>query len=651
MTELRGWTGKILRVDLSLGKVSTMSTAPYVPQFVGGLGIAAKIAWDELGPGVDAFAPENMLFIMAGPLTGTLASGAGRVVVAGIAPQQRPSVFSRSGMGGHWGAELKFAGFDGIVVQGRAEKPVYLWVHDGEAELRDARDLWGMGTYATTRVLRAAHGPKTRVLSCGQAGENLSRIACILTETGNAAGQGGFGGVMGSKNLKAIAVRGTLGVRVAQPKRLLDICLKASREGQRPHSSARRPWFGDVAPPAGSHRLSKCGFCITPCGYRLFMNVPGEATPGTYTAAWQCWAYLTPLRAQIEARAITGDYGLNGWEVAYGIIPWLQMCKQHGLIDEIDGVEIPAPEKMIAYNRDVAPVSGRFLAMLLHKIAHREGDLGDALADGACYAADRLFGGRGRSLLDHIYPRHAGQTSHWTGHWGTGGNVYFPFWLVPVLQWCVDTRDPASDSTHQFTEHVLEYLPVHGPNRGPISFETARAVCEKVYGNPDVCNPSLGYDEPEAKAIPAIFHHDRGMLIESLVVCDYEHARVFSMDTPDHAADTALTSKLFSACTGHETSEKELDRAGARIFNLLRAIDIRNHGRHRRIDELVAESLTHPAFTDGVILDLEKFAGVLDTYYDLRGWDRATGWPTRAKLEELGLAEVADTLESIKKPG
>ena len=651
MTELSGWTGKILRVDLSLGKVSTMPTAAYVPKFVGGLGIAAKIAWDELGPGVDAFAPENMLFIMAGPLTGTLASGAGRVVVAGIAPQQRPSVFSRSGMGGHWGAELKFAGYDGIVVRGRAEKPVYLWIHDGEAEIREAQDLWGTGTYATTRILRASHGPKTRVISCGQAGENLSRIACIQTETGNAAGQGGFGGVMGSKNLKAIAVRGTLGVHVSQPKRLLDLCLKASREGQRPHSPAKRSWPRGTTPQAGSHRLSKCGFCITPCAYRLFTNIPGEATPGTYTAAWHCWGYRTSLRAHVEARAITSDYGLNGWEVAYGIIPWLQMCKQHGLIDEIDGVEIPVPNKMIEYNRDVSPVSGRFLAMLLHKIAHREGELGDALADGACYAADKLFGGRGKPLLDRIYPRHAGQTSHWNGHWGTGGNIYFPFWLVPVLQWCVDTRDPASDATHQFTEHVLQYLPEHGPNRGPISLETARAVCEKVYGNPDVCDPKLTYDMPEARAIPAIFHHDRAMIVESLVLCDREHARVFSMESPDHAADTALMSKLFSACTGHETSERELDRAGARIFNLLRAIDIRNHGRHRRIDELVAKSLTHPAFTDGVILDLDRFAGVLDTYYELRGWDPANGWPTRPKLEELGLAEVADALESIKKPG
>ncbi|MFP3896990.1 MAG: aldehyde ferredoxin oxidoreductase N-terminal domain-containing protein, partial [Anaerolineales bacterium] len=205
---LYGWTGKILRVDLSEGEVSTIDTKEYVPEFVGGLGMAARIAWEELGPEVGPFDPENMLFVMVGPLTGTLASGGGRVVVAGIAPQQHPPAFSRSGMGGHWGAELKYAGYDGIVVEGRANEPVYLWIEDDEVEIREAGELWGLGTFATTSRLRGIHGNKTRLISCGQAGENLSRIACIQTETGNAAGQGGYGGVMGSKNLKAIAVRG-----------------------------------------------------------------------------------------------------------------------------------------------------------------------------------------------------------------------------------------------------------------------------------------------------------------------------------------------------------------------------------------------------------------------------------------------------------
>ena len=652
MAELYGWTGKILQVDLSTGAIGTLDTAEYVPQFIGGMGIAARIAWDELRPGVGALDPENILFIMVGPLTGTLASGAGRVLVAGIAPQQKPSIFSRSGMGGHWGAELKYAGYDGLVIRGRADKPVYLWIHDGQVEICNAGELWGKGTYATTSLLRAMYGPKTRIISIGQAGERLARIACIQTETGNAAGQGGFGAVMGSKNLKAVAVRGSSGVRVAHPQRLLDLCLTASREGQRPprheEDIQRRR---DSRAQEVMHRDRKCGFCITPCKNRLVMGVPGEVTAGSYTVAYQCWGYRASLRAHTEARAMTADMGFNGWEISYGIIPWLQMCRQHGLIERIDGVEIPVPEQEINYLRDAGPVTGEFLVTLLRIMANREGELGDALADGACYAADRLFGGQGRPLLNHIYPRHFGQTNHWNAHWGTGGTVYFPFWLVPVLQWCVDTRDPASDSTHQYTEHVLDYFPEHGPKRGPLTFEEARHVCAKVYGDPECCNPNIAYEHPDAKVLPAIFHHNRAMIVESLVLCDREHTRVFSMESAERTADTALMSKLFSAATGLETSEAELDQAGERVFNLLRAIDIRDFGRSRKEDWEVAQSLTHPAFTDQVCLDLGQFAPMLERYYERRGWNPANGFPTRARLEALGLKDIADGLEAKGKLG
>jgi len=381
------------------------------------------------------------------------------------------------------------------------------------------------------------------------------------------------------------------------------------------------------------------------------MNVPGEATSGVYTTARQCWGYSASYRAHIEARAITSDYGINGWEVSYGIIPWLQLCRQHGLIDKIDGVEIPVPEKPIEYLSDCAPYPAEFLKVLLYNIAFRIGPIGDALADGTCYAADRLFGGKGKPLLDHIYPRHAGQTAHWGGHWGPGGIVYYPWWLPPILQWCVDTRDPANDSIHQWTEHVQHYLTQSGPDRGPFPLEKVRAVSAKVYGNPDVCDPAFEYDPPETKAIPAIWHHNRGMIINSLILCDYEHTRVFSMLSEDGAADTALMSKLLSAGTGIETSEQELDKAGERIFNLLRAIDIRNYDRNRKVDEQTIDGFMYPGKDDGVMMDRDKFLKLLDRYYELRNWDKKSGRPNRAKLEELGLKEVADELEAIGRLG
>lgn len=654
MSEIYGWTGKILRVNLSSGEVSTIDTMKYVPDFLGGVGIASRIAWEELSPGVDAFDPENLLFIMVGPLTGTLASGAGRVEVLGIAPQQHPPIFSRSGMGGHWGAELKYAGYDGVIVDGKSEKPVYLWIDDGKVEILDAQNLWGRGTYGTTMALRAIHGRETRVISCGQAGERLCRIAVIQTETGNAAGQGGYGAVMGAKNLKAIAVRGTKGVKIARPKEFFDLCVHASHEGQTPGSfeiSTDRK--GIRTDSAGDRfRLRKCGFCLTPCVHQIYQNVQATDGLGAPSVARQCWGYMgVSSRVDKVARAMTSDYGLNGWEITYGIIPWLQMCKQHGLIDKIDGMDIPVPDKPLEYLGDTAPYSSEFIHTLVRKIAFREDELGDALADGACYAADRLFGGAGIELLNRIYPRHCGQTEHWGGHWGPGGTVYWPWWLLPILQWCVDTRDPASDSTHQWTEHVQFYLPVSGPRRGPFSLEKARAVCAKVYGNPDVCDPAYEYEPSELKAIPAIWHSHRAMILDSLILCDYENTRVFSMLSEDGAADTALMSKLFSLSTGYDISEKELNRAGERIWNQLRAIDVRNFGRNRAIDESTIDGFMYPGKDDGVMLDREKFLKLLDKYYELSGWNLTNGCPTRTKLEELSLGDVADELEHAGKLG
>jgi aldehyde:ferredoxin oxidoreductase len=655
MSNLCGWTGKILHIDLSTNEASTIDTMGYAPDFIGGAGVAARIAWQALSPGVGAFDPQNPLFIMAGPLTGTLASGAGRVEVLGIAPQQYPSVFSRSGMGGHWGAELKYAGYDGVVVQGNAGKPVYVWIDDGQVEIRDAGSLWGMGTYGTTQALRARHGSQTRVISCGQAGERRSRIAVIQTETGNAAGQGGYGGVIGAKNLKAIAVRGTRGVRVARPRAFLDLCMHASREGQSPRHARRRRArrAGLRAERAGvTVRRRKCGFCMTPCIHAIVENVQATDGAGAPSVARHCWGYMgSSPQVDPVARAITSDYGLNGWEITYGMIPWLQMCKQHGLIDQIDGLDVPVPDRPLKYLRDTAPYSSEFIHMLVHKIAFREGELGDALAEGTCYAAEQLFDGEGLPLLDRIYPRRCGQTEHWGGHWGPGGTVYWPWWLPPILQWCVDTRDPASDSTHQWTEHAQHYLPVSGPRRGPFSLEKTRAVGAKVYGNPDVCDPAFTYDPPETKAVPAIWHSHRGMIVNSLILCDYEHTRVFSTLSEDGAADTGLMSRLFSACTGHDLSEAELDRAGERIWNQLRAIDVRYFGRDRAIDESTIDGFTYPGKDDGVVLDRAKFLTLLAKYYELSGWDLDTGRPTRAKLETLGLGDVAEALERSVQDG
>ncbi|MCW4021250.1 MAG: aldehyde:ferredoxin oxidoreductase, partial [Candidatus Bathyarchaeota archaeon] len=229
-----GWIGKILQVDLTGHRVSKLDTKKYAEAFIGGRGVAARIAWEELPPNVDAFDPENRLIFMTGPLTGTLApTCGGRMVVCGAAPQAYPTThYTRSNMGGFWGAELKYAGYDGVVVYGQADEHVYIWVDNGKVEIVDAKDLWGLDTFETQEALFERHGRGTRVVCIGPAGENLVRIAVIHSEIENAAGQGGFGAVMGSKNLKAIAVRGAGEVAIARPKEFVGACRYVKKMAQ-----------------------------------------------------------------------------------------------------------------------------------------------------------------------------------------------------------------------------------------------------------------------------------------------------------------------------------------------------------------------------------------------------------------------------------
>jgi len=175
---------------------------------------------DLIPPGIGALDPRNPLMFMVGALVGTPAPSSGRVTVSGLSPQAYPDEwYTRANLGGHWGSELKYAGYDGLVVTGRAPKPVYLWIEDDRVEVRDAASVWGQGLIQTQKTLQGELGPDVRIVAIGPAGENLCRYAVLATSTESAAGQGGFGAVMGSKNLKAVAVRGHGGVGVAQPPR------------------------------------------------------------------------------------------------------------------------------------------------------------------------------------------------------------------------------------------------------------------------------------------------------------------------------------------------------------------------------------------------------------------------------------------------
>jgi aldehyde:ferredoxin oxidoreductase len=247
MTYLYG--GTILRVDLSTGSIEKQSTAAYTNEWLGGRGFNTRILYKELKPGIDALSPENLLIFSVGPLTGSMFPGSGRVEVAAKSPVT--GIQGMSNMGGYWGPELKYAGYDSIIVKGKAPKPVYIAINNDSIWVKDASHIWGLDTYKTQDVLQEELGdPEVEVTCIGPGSENLVAYGSIQTRMGNAAGRTGMGTVMGSKNLKAIAVRGTKGVSVADPDRFLEICLKAL-EVQKPLiDNARTVDMAENTPPA-----------------------------------------------------------------------------------------------------------------------------------------------------------------------------------------------------------------------------------------------------------------------------------------------------------------------------------------------------------------------------------------------------------------
>jgi aldehyde:ferredoxin oxidoreductase len=278
-----GYAGKILRADLSSRRASTVSTLEYADRFLGGRGMAARIYWDEVPPEAGPFDPENRLIFITGPLCGVPAVGGSRWEVCGKGPHS-PARFSYGNLGGRWGAALKFAGYDGVIVQGISEEPVCLFIHDGMVEFRDASGLWGMGAIDAREALKSELGSAARVVAIGPAAENMAAMATLLADN-NASGSGGLGAVMGSKKLKAIVVKeGRDGVRIARPDDLRELTahfrgLKRSfpSDGWEYLSRwSRDPTLEPRLMPGPEMKKEPCYGCLGRCARKVYVSSDGK---------------------------------------------------------------------------------------------------------------------------------------------------------------------------------------------------------------------------------------------------------------------------------------------------------------------------------------------------------------------------------------
>ena len=602
---LGGYIGKILRVDLTERRISTEKLdAEIAKKFIGGKGLGAKILYDSLKLGTDPLSPENILIFASGPLTATLAPTSARWAVVTKSPLT--NIFLDCQVGGYFGAAMKLAGFDCIIMEGKADSPVYLWVHDGNAEILNAGDLWGKGCFETENTLKKRLGESAHVASIGPAGENLVRYACISVDKYRQAGRGGAGAVMGSKNLKAVAVRSaSYKIEYADPEGFREAAKKALKVIRENSFIPLRRKYGTpvwVAPVNKAALLPTRNFRTGV--FEKAENISGETMrdkivvkDGTcYNCIIQCWKYthvesgkykvdelagpeyesiallgsdcgVGSIEAVAHASMLCDDLGLDTISTGNSIA-FAMECYERGLltVEDTDGLELK-------FGNADAEIE------MVKKIAYRKG-LGNLLAEGVRRASKKI-----------------------------------------------------GDGSERFAMHVkgLE-IPGYDP-RGAFGMALAYATSDR-----GACHQRAWTvrAEIEGKLEPRFSTKGRARFVKET---QDERAMCFSLVLCDFAPlEVKHFVELLNKATGFNFTVEDYLKTGERIWNLTRLFNVRE-GITRKDDTLPPRFMEEPlpeGATKGQVVTKEMLDEMLDEYYALRGWDK-NGVPTEEKLKELGL--------------
>jgi len=626
-----GWAGRVLHIDLTRRKGATLPLDPVdTRMYLGGRGLNVITLYRELKPKIDPLSPDNVLIFGTGPLTGALSPlGSARFNVTAKSPLT--GILGDSNCGGFWAPELKYAGYDQIVIRGRASEPVYLWIDDDDVEIRNAKHLWGKDTYETHQsIIEEIEDPEIHTVEIGIAGENLVKIANILTDAYRGTGRTGLGAVMASKNLKAIAVRGTKGVKVADPDKLLEITLKDIE-------ILYSDWFSRLFSEQGSMCLVKIyqdlGALVTK-NYQEGQFNPIEGLLGDYYAGkyevkprgcFSCplhcssfWMITDGPLAGVRAPKIefgivinyTTRLGIGDLEVGLKAIDLLQ---RYGL-DSIStggtiGFAMECYEKGILTDKDTGGLklewgNGEATLEMIHKIAHREG-IGNILAEGSRIAAQKIGKGADKYAIHTKGLEHIECDPRGIQAWGLG--------------YAVASRG----ADHLRALPAFEYT---------ISPEKAK----ELFGT--------------LKAADRFATEGKGHMVKW-----FEEVRAFtdSIEACKYITRTGLIwpeaqGQVLSAVTGLKLKTEDVLLIGERIVNVERAFNVKE-GITRKDDNLPERFTKEPmpsGPSKGHVCNLEP---MLDDYYKLRGWDVKTGIPTRENLEKLGLKDIADELERLGK--
>ncbi len=676
-----GHTGKILRINLSNQSVDTIRTSQY-EQWIGGHGMGSAIFWDLCADKTitDGYDPRNIITIMVSPLAGTLAPATSRTEMQAIGVYSYPvGWFTRSNFGGTFATQLKFAGWDGIVIEGKAENPVWISIVNDQVSIHDAGPkgdrLWGLTTWRTQQVIWEKVTRKHRypewlevgdthtlqrpaVAAIGPAGENLARIASVVHGAGSSAGQGGFGAIWGAKNLKAISVLGTGSVPVADPKALVAYRLEFIKKAYNVDDPIKG-WVGRRAgdhsdPVTESNRALGCPSCVHPCRRRY------ESARLAESQCIDCEWYTTEdKQVHILATDLMQQYGINVMDISFQKnYDYLTRLYQKGLLGP--GKQIDSGSLLID---EVARGTALGVESFIQAIAYKKG-IGADLAEGMTRAAIKW--GRYEEDVETGFLRVAGYGLIW--HWWLP-HVYWGYGSIlsdrDVNEHClvrIPTYLPADVAVRRFAEKMAPY---HDPFMFDYNWQG-------LDGKNMAAALTTGiYSESKAKQVAWQRHWSR-FWKQSVLYCD-TFSPVFNggapPDYPGFSPDWEV--KFFNVVTGKNFALTDGMELGRKIFNLDRAIWVLQ-GRHRDqevfnpwmykpgTDAAGAVSAKAPVW-DGskwdyqevkdMFLDKEGFETWKTKFYKLEGWDAETGWPERSTLEGLGLGHVADELASKGKLG
>lgn len=631
------WMGHILKVDLTHGNLHIEESDPYVEEYLGGRGMGQKVLFDMMSPNTGALDPESVLIFAAGPLTGTLAPGSGRLSISG--KNVLTGGVGSSNVGGHFGPELKYAGFDSIIVEGKSTHPVYLFIENNKASLHNARHLKDKTTWETEAVLKNDHGETARVLSIGPAGERMAPISCIIADRARAAGRCGFGAIMGSKNLKAIAVRGSLPIHIADPEGFITAVDNSRKKLLSTDTLERMRTHGTCGSVARANaactipvknfqddhmdeeKLSRVlrsvfqenfqvrNLSCMGCFYKdtfLYEIKEGEFAPLIVEGFHQnlIWDFagkllITEPSALLKIQALCSQYGLD-IDNTSGALSFAFELYEKGIINkkETDGLEL----KWGDY---------RAVIKLIEKMAYGVG-FGGILNQGA-FGSSKSIGRGSEKYAVHIKGQDLAES------------------IRADKGWALGTVVAPRGGGH------LNGAPMTGMMK--ITPEDS----ETFFGTP------YGGEQDTYRGKPSVVYYYEMLksVVDAIGVCYFtsQWVDIRFQGAKDYG-------ELLSAAAGIEISEEELMLLGRKIHNIEKGFNTL-HADFGLIDDFPPKRFFDEPVKSGPykgsIFERDEWLTMLQEYYSLHGWDPETGLQTESMLMELNLPFLVDKLKEAGK--